>query len=91
MFAAGVRLRYTHPEVPRRYRVPFGNVGIWALFIIGTLAGLVAIVFAFIPPETVAAADRPAFITIVAIGFISFTLLPLLIFQLRKPKWKGSS
>ena len=90
MFAAGVRLRYTHPEVPRRYRVPFGNVGIWALFIIGTLAGLVAIVFAFIPPETVAAADRPAFIAIVAIGFISFTLLPLVIFQLRKPEWKGS-
>jgi glutamate:GABA antiporter len=28
IFTAAVRLRFTHPDVPRPYRVPFGNVGI---------------------------------------------------------------
>lgn len=88
MFWAGVRLRYTHPEVPRRYRVPFANVGIWILAIIGTLAGLLAIAFAFIPPETVPAAERFGYVVVVAVGFCFFTIMPLLIYQFRRPEWK---
>ena len=91
MFAAGVRLRYTHPEVPRRYRVPLGNFGIWTLALVGIAAGLVAIGFAFIPPETVPAAHRRPYIAVVAIGFFFFTLLPIILFQLRKPHWKPSA
>jgi len=87
MFWAGVRLRYTHPEIPRRYRVPFSNVGIWVLSIVGTIAGLFAIVFAFIPPETVPASERFGYITVVALGFCIFTIMPLLIYQFRRPQW----
>ena len=29
IFAAAIRLRYTHPEVRRPYRVPFGRAGMW--------------------------------------------------------------
>lgn len=91
MFAAGVRLRYTHPEVPRRYRVPFGNFGIWFLMVLGILAGLMAIAFAFIPPETVPTHDRVPYIIVVSLGFFFFTLMPFLLFQIRRPEWKPHS
>jgi amino acid transporter len=29
IFPAVIRLRYTHPDVPRPYRIPFGNAGAW--------------------------------------------------------------
>jgi amino acid transporter len=29
IFPAIIRLRYNHPDVPRPYRVPFGNAGAW--------------------------------------------------------------
>jgi amino acid transporter len=29
IFPAVVRLRYTHPDVPRPYRIPLGNIGAW--------------------------------------------------------------
>ena len=76
MFMAAVRLRYTQAEVPRRYRVPFGIVGIWGLAILGSLAGLTAIVFAFIPPALVEEADRASYKNVVLIGLVFFTVLP---------------
>ena len=88
MFAAGVRLRYTHPNVPRRYRVPFGNFGMWALAVVGSLAGIVAICFAFLPPGNVPTDMRGAYITVVALGFVIFTLLPFAIYSVRKPEWR---
>jgi len=88
MFAAGVRLRYTHPDVPRRYRVPFGNIGMWVLAIVGAVAGLVAICFAFLPPGNVSDDMRGAYVTVVALGFIIFTLLPFAIYAVRKPEWR---
>jgi amino acid transporter len=40
IFLAALRLRYTHPEVERPYRVPFGMAGMWigALLITGWVA-----------------------------------------------------
>ncbi|MDR2986048.1 MAG: APC family permease [Nocardiopsaceae bacterium] len=29
IFPTVIKLRYSHPHVPRPYRVPFGNVGVW--------------------------------------------------------------
>jgi amino acid transporter len=88
MFASGVRLRYTHPDIPRRYRVPFGNVGIWILAVVGTAAGLAAIGIGFIPPSTVPADQQPAFIAVIAVGFVSITAIPLIIFRFRPARWR---
>lgn len=89
MFAAGVRLRYTHPEVPRRYKVPFGNLGIWTAAIVGTLAGLTAIAFAFLPPDRVEESARFSYVAVVTAGFAGFTILPFFIYSLRQPDWKA--
>ena len=88
MFMAAVRLRYTQSEVPRRYRVPFGIAGIWGLAILGSLAGLMAIVFAFIPPEMVKEADRASYKNVVLVGLIFFTVLPFVIYQCRRRQWR---
>ena len=88
MFTAAVRLRYRYPDVPRRYRVPFGNWGITALAALGSLAGLVAIAFAFLPPELVPPQQRPGYVTVIAIGFITFSLLPFGLYSLRRASWR---
>ena len=89
MFAAGVRLRYSHPDVPRRYRVPFGNFGIWALTALGSVAGLLAIVFAFIPPDQVIARGGAGpYVTVITIGFIVFSILPFVVYAFRRPEWR---
>lgn len=89
MFASGVRLRYSHPDVPRRYRVPFGNFGIWALTAMGSAAGMLAIVFAFIPPDQVIARGGVVpYVTMVTIGFIVFSILPFVVYAFRRPEWR---
>ena len=88
MFGAGVRLRYSHPQVPRRYRVPWGNYGIWFLAIMGSSAGMMAIIFGFLPPRTVPAAERLSYLIVVSVGFVSFTIMPFVIFSLRRPEWR---
>ena len=90
MFSASVRLRYSHPDVPRRYKVPFGNAGIWTLAGIGSLAGLVATCFAFVPPKLVPDAERAAYVLVVAIGFVIFAALPFVIYAFRRPEWRSS-
>jgi len=90
MFAAGVRLRYTHPKVPRRYRVPFGNVGMWLLALVGSSAGMVAILFAFMPPENVPDKMKANYISVVVLGFVIFTAMPFAIYALRKPEWRAT-
>ena len=91
MFAASVQLRYSHPDVPRRYRVPFGNVGIWSLASVGSIAGMIAIGFAFLPPELVPESQRYAYRLVVVVGFIFFSILPFALYSIRKPSWRNAS
>lgn len=51
MFIAAIRLRYTHPEVHRAYRVPGGNAGIWLICGIGTATAALCFGIGFIPPS----------------------------------------
>ncbi len=42
VFPALIKLRYSHPDVPRPYRVPFGAVGVWVVGVLTTLWALLA-------------------------------------------------
>ncbi|MCW7554071.1 APC family permease [Endozoicomonas gorgoniicola] len=90
MFAAAVRLRYTRSEVSRQYKVPLGNTGIWGLAIIGSVAGVVAIVFGFIPPAVVPESGRLNYVLVVATVFAAFTVLPFFLFKLQRPQWRAA-
>lgn len=49
IFPTVVKLRYSHPDVPRPYRVPFGMPGVWACAILTTFWALLATVVGFFP------------------------------------------
>lgn len=42
IFPAAIQLRYTHPDRPRPYRIPFGNAGVWVCGLLATFWTLVA-------------------------------------------------
>jgi amino acid transporter len=51
IFPTVIKLRYTHPDVERPYRVPGGNVGVWAAAIVAT-AWIVLAAWVAIFPDT---------------------------------------
>lgn len=53
IFAAAVRLRYKHPLVERRYKVPGGNIGIWLVSGLGFITCIVVFALGFLPPSQI--------------------------------------
>jgi glutamate:GABA antiporter len=49
IFPTLIKLRYSHPEVSRPYKVPFGMVGVWACGILTTFWALLATVVGLFP------------------------------------------
>ena len=88
MFAAVVRLRYTEPNIPRRFRVPIGNFGVWFLATIGIIGGLFAIAVGFIPIAEVDPAQYTDYVVTMVVGFVLITAMPFAIHQWRRPHWK---
>jgi putative glutamate/gamma-aminobutyrate antiporter len=83
MFISGIVLRYKHKNVERHYKIPFGNIGMWAVASMGIIGTLFTFFVGFIPTSTV---DKSAFIffTIFLIsGLALFCSIPLILFRLR--------
>jgi amino acid transporter len=51
MFAAGIRLRYSHPHVERHFKIPGGKLGMWGVAGLGIAVSLLALGLSFLPPE----------------------------------------
>jgi amino acid transporter len=51
MFLSALRLRYTKPHIPRSYRVPFGNAGLWVVCALPLLTCGISFCLGFIPPS----------------------------------------
>lgn len=88
IFAAAIRLRYKHPRVPRAYRVPFGNFGMWAISIIGILMSFVIILIGYLPPTQINIGSLKFYETFLISGFIIFYLLPMIIYVFHRRSWK---
>ena len=50
MFIAAIKLHYTQPNVPRAYKVPGGNLGMWLVCGTGGLSTVACLFIGFIPP-----------------------------------------
>jgi len=87
MFAAAVSLRYSHPEIVRAYKVPFGNFGIWALATIGTLSCVITIVIGFWPPVGIDVGNIWHYEAYLMGGVLLFCTIPFVIYAFRKPHW----
>ncbi len=84
MYAAGISLRYSQPNLPRSYRVPGGNVGMWAIAGIGFLAVLFAFIVSFFPPSQLPVGSPLEYVGLVFGGTVLFTVLPFLIIAGKK-------
>ena len=87
MYAAAIRLRITHPDAPRSYKVPGGIAGLWLVAGVG-LAGVgFAFVASFFPPSQLPVGSPATYVGVVATGFVVFIALPILIHMLKRPSW----
>ncbi|MCR6030746.1 amino acid permease [Nocardioides sp. zg-579] len=85
MFLAAMRLRRTHPDVPRGFRTPaMPLVGC-----VGFLASLAAFLLGFVEPSGNAGTTRPwVFALILLAGIVALGIWPLVLYRLRKPGWR---
>jgi putative glutamate/gamma-aminobutyrate antiporter len=84
MFAAGIRLRYSHPEKHRAYKIPFGNVGMWVMAGLGFITSLGAIAIGFVPPTGVVLGSLKRYESLLVIGIVLSLLIPLVLHRFRK-------
>ncbi|WP_108819224.1 APC family permease [Pseudovibrio sp. Alg231-02] len=89
LYSTAIRLRYKYPNVPRTYKVPFGNWGIWVLGSIGFSISLIAFMIGFRPPDE---ADFPAttYLAIIIPGVFLTLSIPFILWKVRRPNWKAS-
>mgnify|MGYP003455997864 FL=1 len=89
MFASIIRLRYSQPDRPRPFRLGKGKTLVWIIAGAGFLASLVAYAFSFIPPDQIAVGSPLLYVSILVILALVFYAIPNIIYQVKKPDWKG--
>lgn len=85
LFISGIVLRYKKPNVPRHYKIPFKNVGMWIVGSIGLIASTAAMFFGFFPPENFKYPLSFSF-SLLAATFVAFSI-PMVIHHFKKPHW----
>lgn len=91
MYASGIKLRRTQPNLPRTYKVPGGNMGMWLIAGIGFLAVLFAFIVSFFPPSQLPIGSPATYIGLVAGGTLFFLALPLVFSAVMERKNKVSA
>ncbi|HLD17175.1 MAG TPA: amino acid permease [Coxiellaceae bacterium] len=91
LFAAAIRLRYKTPVLEHAYRIPFGNVGIWVVGLVGITTCVVAIILGFLIPADVPVDHRSLYEWTLILGMVIFFALPFLIYSAvkRTPSLEG--
>lgn len=88
MFSAAIYLRFSQPDMPRPYKVPGGEAGMWVFGGAGLVGSLIAFVLSFIPPGQIAVGSPTTYVAILIGGNILFVVIPLVTYARRKPHWK---
>jgi putative glutamate/gamma-aminobutyrate antiporter len=88
MFSSAIVLRYSQPQRPRPYKIPFGAAGIWIFGGAGLFGSLVAFVLSFVPPSQISIGSPATYVTILIAGDLICIAVPLAIYALRRPHWK---
>ncbi len=92
MFAAGIKLRYTRPDVPRAYRVPGGkHLGMWIVAGVGFLSVLFGFFVGYFPPKQLSSNMSGFYLWFLIIGLVSMSIIPLVVYQFRRPEWKAET
>lgn len=84
MFAALIKLRYTHPHIKRAYRIPGGQWGVWCVGGLGLGSCLFAIALGFVPPSQVEMGNLWVYEGILLFGIIGLCLPPIIIYHSKR-------
>jgi len=84
LFIAAIRLRYTHPQVERTYRVPGGKIGIWCISCLGILGASFAMIVSYFPPSQLPVGNLAVYESIFIGGTSLFIIIPMIIYWMRK-------
>jgi glutamate:GABA antiporter len=87
MFAAAIYLRYKRPDVPRNYRVPGGNLGMWVVAGAGFIASLFTIVVSFFPPSQIRVGSESFYEEFLIIGTLIVCAVPFIVLYFKHPGW----
>ncbi|MFD0072874.1 APC family permease [Streptomyces sp. NPDC127166] len=88
MFAAAMRLRKTHPDHPRGYRVP----ALGLVCTVGLLASLAALAIGFVPPSQFGGGSVWSYVLFIGCGLLVLGfLIPWLFLRFRKPNWRTAA
>lgn len=88
MFAAAIYLRYSQPNRPRPYRIPFGDTGMWVVGGVGFLGALLAFVLSFVPPDQIKVGSKGLYIGLLVGLSAVFIAIPFIVYAIRKPHWR---
>jgi len=87
MFTAAIILRYKKKDVPRPYKIPGGNFGMWLVAGIGLVSSLCTVIIGFFPPEQLETGSILFFELFLVGGIIIFCAAPFIILLFKKPSW----
>ena len=87
MFLAAIKLRYSHPDIPRPYRIPYKKHVIWFVGSLGALSSVFAFFMGFIPPGQLKVGSLIFYEGFLIGGIFLMSLIPYLLYKFRKPSW----
>lgn len=86
LFAAAIRLRYTHADTARPYRIPGGRSwGLWLVAGTGFITTFACFLIGFLPPGTDMGAVPYALAMLAT--FAAMLAAPQLLYRWRRPEW----
>ena len=78
LYASAIRLRFKEPDVERKFKIPFGDVGMCIIAGLGILALVFAIIVGFFPPSILQIKNPIFYVLFLVVGISVFISIPFI-------------
>ena len=89
LFAAGIKLKYSHPNTPRAYKVPGGKIGMWIASGVGILGCSLTFLVSLMPPNFYTGSTL-FYVLFLSGSVLVFSVAPAVILLFKKESWGES-
>jgi amino acid transporter len=87
VFLALIKLRYSHPDTPRAFKIPGGMLGVWLVGGLGAFGVIFTFIIGVLPPE-LGIKHTFGYIFAVLLGTFILAVPPLIFLKMKKPEWR---